>query len=225
MRWILVLLSAAVGLMLCSPPLASGDDGEAYRIGQGAYEVHQVDVVVRDEARGKDLELRVRMSVAQDETEDAARALVLFSHGAGGSNAAFGDLQELWASHGYVTIALTHADSIELRRRRDGDVPPNLRSREGLSQLRRSVDLAGRVRDCTFVLDALDLIRDAVVDASGRGFEIDPERIAIAGHSAGAMTTQLCIGVRARGAGIGKRGLRLTSIGDDRFRAGIIISG
>lgn len=209
-------------------PSEQAKEPDCFVLSKGECSVVRRDVTIRDEVRGKDIELRVR--VPRPAAGKAAPAevwpLVVFSHGAGGSRDAFPDLLEFWGSHGYATIAITHEDSLLLKRRKgQGQSLRELASAKGRRELRNSVDLGGRVADCSFVLDHLEEISAAVVKGGGEAFTIDRSKLAIAGHSAGAFTTQLVAGVKVRAAGVGKRGLGFTSVADDRFKAAIVISG
>ena len=194
---------------------------------RGPFRVETTDVLIHDAAQNKDLELRVRIPVPASGTVAPTDGwpLVIFSHGAGGSRAAFADLLDFWASHGYASIAPTHADSIELRKRRGGADARELLTPEGRTKLLSEVRLGDRVADCTSILDRLGDVSAAVAQAGGAEFTINARQLAIAGHSAGAYTAQLAAGVKARAAGVGRRGLGFTSIGDARFKAAIIISG
>ncbi len=207
----------------------SGVSKERFSIGKGEYRVTTTDVTLHDEARNKDLELRVRVPVVDGEKGQKAPGagwpLLVFSHGAGGSRDAFGGLQEMLASHGYVCIAPTHGDSISLRRRSGKGDAGELFSPEGRSKLLRQVKLADRVADCVLIVDQVAGISALVEKAGGHAFAINKEQVAVAGHSAGAFTAQLCAGVKIRGIAVGKTGQGYVSIGDPRFRAAVIISG
>lgn len=142
--------------------------------------------------------------------------LVIFSHGMGGSYDAFASLTDHWASQGYVVILPMHADSV--RRQRRGD--ELLRDPRGY---RRRVDPEGRLADVRRILDSLDEIESAVTGLrlhDGRGL-IDRARIAISGHSAGALTAQMAIGAKVRT----RLSPRLQNLGDARLAAAILISG
>lgn len=211
-------------------PTAQTATKERFTVPKGPHEVTQTDVTLRDDARKKDLELRVRTPKLKqgEKPPEAGFPLLVFSHGAGGSRDAFPGLQDLLASHGYVCIAATHSDSIALARRAGGKDGPGVReltTTEGRRKLRNSVKLSERVGDCTLILDQLTAISTLVEKAGGSAFAIDPRQIAIAGHSAGAFTTQLCAGVKIRGAAVGKLGQGMASIADDRFKAAVVISG
>jgi predicted dienelactone hydrolase len=141
----------------------------------------------------------------------------------GGSGDAFPELTEHWATLGYVVILPTHDDSVQLRRRRGEPVGEILRD---VSSGTRSVDPAGRIADVVLILDSLDRIEEAIpeLQRDGHGL-IDRTRTAIAGHSAGALTAQMAIGVKVRGRRMGVEGLAPRNVGDSRFKAAIIISG
>jgi predicted dienelactone hydrolase len=209
-------------------PKGQPEEPDRFVLSQGECAVVRADVTIHDGQRDKDIELRVRIPRPAAGASAPAEGwpLVVFSHGAGGSRDAFPELLEFWGSHGYATIAITHEDSLLVKRRKgEGQSLRELASEKGRRELRNSVDLGNRVADCSFVLDHLDEISSAVAKAGGSAFVIDRSRLAIAGHSAGAFTTQLCAGVKVRAAGVGKRGLGFTSVVDDRFKAAIVISG
>jgi predicted dienelactone hydrolase len=199
---------------------AAGPGG--YKIEPGPWKAASQDLVLRDEKRQKNLEVTVRHPAV------AAGApgrfpLVVFSHGAGGSRAAFSDLTAHWASHGYVVVLPTHADSVELRRRNGEDLS---RLRRDLESLRRDVRPLDRLADVTFLLDSIGVLEQRVAglrDADGAG-RVDRDRVGMAGHSAGALTTQMAAGVKVRGAAAGAV-LEARSVGDPRIDAAILISG
>lgn len=188
-------------------------------------EVVTLDLTLRDDARDKDLELRIRAprlpASARGESH-APLPLIIFSHGAGGSNDAFPDLSTHWASRGYIVVHPTHSDSIALRRRNGQDLS---RLRENPRNLVMDVDGPDRLADCSFIIDSIPMIADALnkdVPEASR-LTIDTERIGMAGHSAGAYTTQIAFGAKVRGPRWGT--LRLKSHADPRITAAILISG
>ncbi len=195
---------------------AGADDSGAYHLEKGPFEVKTTDLLVlHDEARGKDLEVLVRVP-SGEAAKGKKLPLVIFSHGMGGSRKAFGALTEHWASWGYVVILPTHEDSVEIMRR-EGKKPADLLSKGGAA---RNVNPPERVKDCSFILDSLDLI-ESKVDGLAKG-TIDRDHIAISGHSAGALTAQLAFGMKARTK---SSPLEAVTIGDDRFKAAVIVSG
>ncbi|MFM9995759.1 MAG: alpha/beta hydrolase family protein [Phycisphaerales bacterium] len=161
-------------------------------------------------------ELPIRVRYPRGAT--APVPLVIFSHGMGGSFDAFAEVTAHWVSHGYVVILPTHADSTR-RQGRDGRAAL-LRDAEAY---RRRVDPVARVNDVKLILRSLENIELETPElklADGRPL-IDRERVGIAGHSAGALTTQMAIGAKVRT----RDSLRPHSVGDDRFDAAIVISG
>ncbi|HYE63076.1 MAG TPA: hypothetical protein VD997_13855 [Phycisphaerales bacterium] len=207
-----------------------GPQQERFAVSRGAFKVTTTDVTLRVEARAKDLQLRVRTPKLNEgeKPPQSGWPLLVFSHGAGGSRDAFGDLQDLLTSHGYICISPTHSDSLALARQKraaDGPTARELATTEGRRKLRNSVKLSERVADCTLILDKAADISALVEKAGGTPFTVDMQKVAVAGHSAGAFTAQLCAGVKVRGVSVGKTGQGLISIGDDRFKAAVIISG
>jgi predicted dienelactone hydrolase len=221
--------AAATGLFLglaLSVVTAGGHAAAAqsagYKLSEGPWRAAARDLVLRDEAHKKDLEITVRYPAA-DARAEGRFPLVIFSHGAGGSRTAFADLTAHWASHGYVVVLPTHADSIELRRRSGEDLS---RLRRDLDSLRRDVKPMDRLADIVLLIDALGTIEqrvDGLRGPSGAG-RIDRDRIGVAGHSAGALTAQMAIGVEVRGTLPGAP-LASRSVGDPRIGAAILISG
>ncbi|MDY7110169.1 MAG: hypothetical protein SYC29_16180 [Planctomycetota bacterium] len=161
------------------------------------------EITLRDAARDRDVLLTVRRPRADDNDHDVGETggpapLVIFSHGAGGSGEAFEHLSTALALRGYVVVHPWHSDSIKLAQRRGerGHDP-----KRGLDQLVDRVDLRDRLADVQFILESIDELEKAL-EAPGL---IDRQRIGMAGHSAGAMTTQTAAGLmfypRARGRG------------------------
>jgi predicted dienelactone hydrolase len=199
---------------------ATGPGG--YKVDAGPWKVASEDLVLRDERRQKDLEITVRYPVVDANAADRF-PLVVFSHGAGGSRATFPDLTAHWASHGYIVVLPTHSDSIELRRRKGEDL--SLLARD-LNLLVRDVRPLDRLADVVFLLDSIGTMEERGPglrggDGAGR---VDRERIGMAGHSAGALTTQMAAGVKVRGVSPGAM-LEARSVGDPRIDAAILISG
>lgn len=234
-----------LALALCSAPMvrahaddpkppsapaapAGGGAEPGYHLAPGPYKVQVSNITLKDAARDKELELRVRSpKLAEGQSPpEGGWPVVVFSHGAGGSRDAFPDLSSHLAGYGYVVVHPTHADSIAQRRRNGQDAPSPL-DPDGRAKLRAQVDPAQRVADIKFIADALGEIESKVPglkDAAGKG-QLSRQRLAIAGHSAGALTTQLVAGVRGRGKRISGEALTLKDIGDPRFKAAVVISG
>jgi predicted dienelactone hydrolase len=217
------------------PPASPTATASRWQAPKGPFQVATIDRhVFRDEARKKDLESTIRFPIRnpvnQAQPADSAFPLIIFSHGMGGSRTAFADLSEFWASHGYIVVHPTHSDSVELQKRANPDSPRSFLANP--RDYTKKVEPADRLADIKFLLDNIDAIEavDPRLRDGDRGL-INRGKIAMAGHSAGAMTTQLAIGVQVRGA----RGLaegetlrqrtQVRSVGDDRIDLGLIISG
>ncbi len=222
------------------------------KLAPGIYDAGNQTLVLHDTQRNKDVQVRVRFPKTKAATvarpADGPFPLIVFSHGMGGSRDGFAALSAYLASHGYIVVHPTHADSITLDRHdADDEIDPHTgrprpRLRD-LSTIRRprltDVDPYDRVADVSFVYDSLDQIEQGVEDLrlpDGRG-KIDRQRLGIAGHSAGAMTAQMVLGAKVRGGGFRKSDEDrppetdgdggewiLSSYADPRARAGVVIS-
>lgn len=202
-----------------SPQAATNaaEPGAHYKLEPGPFATGEAVLSIHDDDRNKDVEVRVRYP----KNAPSAVPLVLFSHGMGGSNNAFTDLTTHWASHGYVVILPTHDDSIKLRKEKGEDVSTFLTNPNKYAM---SVDPPGRVADLSLILNKLaDIERQVPAMKTGDGGSlIDIDHIGVAGHSAGALTTQLAIGVKARTK---RHPLRALSEPEKRFDCAIVISG
>ncbi|MBI5863673.1 MAG: hypothetical protein HZB38_04020 [Planctomycetes bacterium] len=195
------------------------DRSAGYKLEPGPYAVDLVsDFPLYDKRRDKNLPLLIRCPKNAPEKE--LLPLVVFSHGAGGAGDAFGEWSAHLASHGYVVVHPTHDDSLKLRRKQGEDLSA---LRADPNKLRESVNPAERLADVRLILDSLDKIEDKRPELKiGDKGRIDRNRIAIAGHSAGAYTAQVALGAKVR---LPRHGAALFSIGDDRIKAAVIISG
>lgn len=145
----------------------------------GPYHGVVHDVRWRDEARGRDLPLRIRMPDAP-----GPRAVILFSHGLGGSVDGGRAWGEHWASHGFVVVHLQHPGS-------DESVWRSGAPARAVRDAARGEQLVERVRDVKFVLDEIARRRHAGDPLAAK---IDPARVGVAGHSFGAITVQAIAG-------------------------------
>jgi predicted dienelactone hydrolase len=190
--------------------------GSGYRLEPGPAEAATIErLTLHDGARQKDLYCAVRYP----KDAEGALPLVVFSHGAGGDSRAFSELSSHWASWGYVVVHPTHSDSVRLRMEQGEDISD---VRKEMRNIVSKVDLPSRVADIRFILDSIPEIEKAT------GARVDRERIAMAGHSAGALTTQVIAGVKIRAARrFGGKGtfLSVNSAGDPRIKAALVISG
>lgn len=133
-------------------------------------------------------------------------ALVVFSHGIGGSRRGYSYLGEHFASRGIASLHLQHVGSD--RSLWSGN-PFSLLGR--LQDAAREGEALERVRDLRYALDQ-------VLAHETFGARIDRARIAAAGHSYGANTVML-----ASGAAIVRDG-RPVELRDARIRAAVLLS-
>lgn len=142
-----------------------------------------LDLTVHDQARERDIPLRVYLPKAK-----APAPVVLFSHGLGGSREGSVFLGEHWAARGYVAVFLQHPGS-------DTSVWQNKPPAERMAALRKAASLENfllRVKDVPAVLDELERWNGMKGHAlAGR---LDLRRVGMSGHSFGAVTTQAVSG-------------------------------
>lgn len=105
---------------------------------------------------------------------DGPFPLVVYSHGSGGIRYIHANYTETIASHGYVVVAPDHPGNTAIERvLGSGDDPASI-------ALNRPLD----------VIDTIDAMLDPTHPRTGPFVElIDPERIAVTGHSFGGFTT------------------------------------
>jgi predicted dienelactone hydrolase len=166
-------------------PIPPSTETNGYKLEAGPYTVTEVeDLVLHDMNRGKDLHVRVFYP------NDAGKyPVIVFSHGAGGSQTCCDGLTRHWATHGYVTIQLTHDDSA-VQRRNQGE--ENIRFMQAVRDaLKKPALWESRPRDVSYVLDALPSLENRVPGLAGK---MDAERIGVGGHSMGSYTTEAIAG-------------------------------
>ncbi|MEC4982596.1 MAG: hypothetical protein SAJ37_02605 [Oscillatoria sp. PMC 1068.18] len=110
---------------------------------------------------------------------------IIFSHGAGSSNTGYSSLASYWASHGYVVILPTHADSLALQ----GESADSGNLREIVESMTKdSQGWIDRVGDLRAIADSLSQLPQQAPELRGK---IDPQHLGVGGHSYGAYTAQL----------------------------------
>lgn len=144
-----------------------------------------VDETWRDDARQRDLPVRIRWPAAS-----GALPVVVYSHGLGGSREGGDVWGQAWCDAGFVVVHLQHpgSDTAVLR--------------AGLLALRaagNAEQLIARATDLRFALDEIG--RRRLVDtndaAGARAWrDVRSDAIGLAGHSFGAQTTQAVAGQR-----------------------------
>jgi predicted dienelactone hydrolase len=216
------LLNRSTGQTHAANPTTSVDGNDAaspiddpvnyygYKLRPGPYKVTEVgDIVLRDARRDKDLHVRIFYP------ETAGRyPVIVFSHGAGGSQNCCEALTEHWASYGYVTIQPTHEDSA-VQRRDAGE--ENVRFMQAVRDALKQPGLwESRPRDVSFVLDSLGELEKRVAGLAGK---IDEQHIGVGGHSMGSFTTEA-----VAGALVDLPGRPGVSFADARVKAALCLS-
>ena len=177
----------------------------------GAFEAGTIEeMLLHDSKRNKDLPVRIDFPKSK-----GTFPVIVFSHGAGASGSSYVPLTRFWATHGYVVIQPTHADSISLRREQ-GENARMIDILEG-SALNDPAAWEARARDISFILDSFAEIERRAPELKGK---MDTKRIGIGGHSYGAYTSQLIAG-----ATINTHGAKpAQSFRDERPRAIMLLS-
>src|SRR5260370_2632081 len=140
--------AAAVHPPADTPPTAPvpvSTDASGYELEPGPHPVSEVeDLVLHDVKRDKDLHVRIFYP------NDAGKfPVIVFSHGAGGSQTCCDGLTRHWASYGYVTIQPTHQDSAVQRRNQGAD---NIRFMQAVRDARKKpAPWESRPRDIYYV--------------------------------------------------------------------------
>ena len=193
-----VLLILVVALL--APVSFADDDVVAIPL-----EVERIDrVVLHDAARSRTVISSVLVPVGK-----GPFPLIVFSHGYGGSKDHYQLLTEHWASRGYVVVQPSHADAGAIRNLED------VRQVRDIWIHQRPPQWRDRVEDVRLIIDSIDDLGRRHPQLRGK---IDSRRIGVAGHSYGALTTQLISGAVSFAA---EPPLRL---GDPRITAAIALS-
>lgn len=157
-----------------------------------------------DAARGRQIPVRLRWPAGE-----GACALVIHSHGLGGSRAGGAAWGEAWQAAGLAVLHLQHPGSDSAVWQQGG-----LR---GARQAASAEQYLARVADARFVLDELERRRAA----GGAWSRVKFDTIGFSGHSFGARLTQALAGERAAGRW---RAKRTEGLAEPRLRAFIAFS-
>jgi len=172
---------------LAAPPSAVSSlaDASGYELANGPYSVSDIeDLVLHDAHRNKDLHVRIFYP-----NDSGKYPVIVFSHGAGGSQNCCEALTHHWATYGYITIHPTHDDSA-VQRRNAGE--ENIRFMQAVRDaLKKPALWESRPRDISYVLDALPSLEKRIAGLAGK---IDPERIGVSGHSMGSYAAEAIAG-------------------------------
>ena len=147
------------------------------------------DLILHDQIRGKDLELKVTYPDG-----DESYPVIVFSHGLLGSKDGYQPLVRYWADHGYIVIQPTHYDSASFRK-------PTLTELRDLTPL--FVGWESRPDDIILILDQLTLIQSLLPNFAG---QFDHSRIGMGGHSFGSHTSMLIGGAQLSANSFGNCG-------------------
>lgn len=162
------------------------------------------DEVWRDEARKRDVPMRIRWPRI-DAATSASTPVIVYSHGLGGSRGGGSVWGEAWAQAGFVVLHMQHAGS-------DTPAVRNAVARGSLSEAFAPEQHLARFADVKFVLDEVDRRQRA---GQGNWVRVRAQGAGMAGHSFGAGTT----------LGMARRGFAgAASIDEPRFAAFIAFS-
>jgi predicted dienelactone hydrolase len=166
-------------------PSLSDEAPDGYKLETGPLAVNEVaGLVLHDEKHNKDVRVRIFYPVIAGKYP-----IIVFSHGAGGSDACCESLTRHWATYGYITMQPIHDDSV-VQRHIIGD--ENARFPQAVREALKNPALwESRPRDISFLLDSLADLQKRV---AGLNAKIDISRIGVAGHSMGAYTAEAIAG-------------------------------
>src|SRR6266699_965214 len=185
-------------------------NASGYELANGPYSVSDIeDLVLHDAHRNKDLHVRIFYP-----NDSGKYPVIVFSHGAGGSQNCCEALTHHWATYGYITIQPTHDDSA-IQRRNAGE--ENIRFMQAVRDaLKKPALWASRPRDISYVLDALPALDKRIPGLAGK---IDPDHIGVSGHSMGSYAAEAIAG-----ATVDLPGHSGTNFADPRVKAVLCLS-
>lgn len=202
MKWAL-----AVCLALLSMSAGARADG-IYKAVSGPSRVLEATREWRDDTRDRVVPVKIYVP----ETGTGPLPTVIVSHGAGGSREGLAYLGRHWASYGYAVVHLQHAGS-------DAEIWRGLSQAAAMQAIRRAVaDRQAAIDRPQDVHFAVDRLLAQPLDIGGWRYAVDPQRLAVAGHSFGAFTALAAAGVTFDLPG------GPVNFGDDRLIATIALS-
>ncbi len=207
----LTLLGLAFASLLISgcasrPDRAARDLQLATELRELAPDVEARDLEWNDLKRNRSVPARVYLPKSGT-IEQTRLPVVIFSHGLGGSRYGYSHLGRYWASQGFISVHLQHVGSDRSVWSSNGTLSTlsNMQAAAGMTEV------LARIADVRFAIDSL------LSEAEIRSL-VDPERIAVAGHSFGANTALMAAGARFKENNVVKE------FGDPRIKAAIIMS-
>lgn len=145
--------------------------------------IDPIDLSIDDSARKRQIPIRVYLPI-----EKNPAAVVMFSHGLGGSREGASYLGRHWSSRGYVAVFLQHPGSDESVWKET----PLLRRMSALKNAASVENFRDRVGDVGATIDGLEKLNaQPSGPLAGR---LDLKRLGMSGHSFGAVTTQAVSG-------------------------------
>ena len=206
----LAVLSMLIGADAGYAQDKAGQPENAYKLAEGPLSVRVIsEIVLKDSTRNKEVPIRVYYPNAKGPSP-----VIIFSHGAGGSKEGYEYLGRHWASHGYVCIHPSHADSIAQNRTKGREYSLRDAVREALTDPEA---WKNRPQDISFIIDSFNQIEKKAPGLKGK---MDRARIGVGGHSFGAYTSQVIGGAKIF-AGPAGEAYRLR---DSRVGAALLIS-
>jgi predicted dienelactone hydrolase len=166
-------------------PIPDSNAADGYNLAPGPHAVTEAsNLVLHDAKRNKDLHVRIFYP-----NDAGPYPVIVFSHGAGGSQDCCEALTRHWATYGYVTIQPTHDDSA-IQRRNSGE--ENIRFLQAVRDgLKKPALWESRPQDISFVIDSLPVLEHRV---PGLVANMDKDRIGVGGHSMGSYTAEAIAG-------------------------------
>ncbi len=155
---------------------------------QGPFPVSVLREKGFDASRLREVPVKVHFPA----TGEGPFPVVFFSHGLGGSREGYAYLGRHWASHGIIAVHVQHAGTDKSLFKGRLDVVVAMRD-----AAKAAGNLLNRTGDIRFCIDRL--LRAGADPRSAFHGRIDPGRIAVAGHSMGAVTALACAGRRLPG--------------------------
>lgn len=159
--------------------------------------VESVTREIRDAKRDRSIPIRVYLP------EKKPAAVVLFSHGLGGSRDNNGWLGEHWAKRGYFAVFMQHPGS-------DETVWKEADAGNRFGDLKKAASFSNHTLRGGDVAAVLDALEEWNKEGEWKG-RMDPEHAGISGHSFGAQTSQIVAGQNVAGGRISFRDPRITA--------------
>ena len=203
--YIFYILIFITSIITIAPAQSEANNKKASEIVHNGKIIKIIDDSIYDSARKRAIPIRVYLDQSH-----GPKPVILFSHGLGGSRENNGFLGKYWAAKGYVSIFMQHKGS-------DQDLWREKSKIMGFLAMKKAANFDNfmkRVEDVTIVLDQLE--EWSKTSQNPLGQHVDINKVGMAGHSFGAVTTQFLSG---QSDPLGNA--RLT---DRRIKAALILS-